>query len=334
MNNILHAGLEISKDTLLVSLPESARPQRKEFPNTRGGHRQLVKFLQRFKRPVRVGCEATGTYGLDVALALHAAEGIEIAVLNPRRVKDFAKARGHVQKSDPRDADLLREFVANMDFRPWQPPSSSALELRQITRRIITLTAQRTAETNRRHAARATGTCAPIVDDSVRTVIEHLGEQIRLLEQSARQLVRQDPALERRYGLLTSVTGIGPRSALLLLGELAVLSDGFTARQWVSLAALFPRVERSGTSVYRRRGIGPAGNRYLRYALFMPALTAVRHCPPLREFHQRLVDRGFTPLQAVVAVMRRLLHIIHALFKNDTAFDVTRVGTRKIAPAA
>jgi len=334
MNNPLPVGLEVSKDNLLLALPEPLSTKILSFPNTRSGHRELLRRLRNLRRPVRVACEATGNYGLDVALALAATPNIEITVLNPRRVKEFARSRGQRQKSDPLDAVLLRDFVAVMPFRPWHPPTPAALELRQFTRRIATLTDLRTAELSRLHAARASRTSSPALLRSMNTLIRQYTRDIDALERDARKIVRAHPELERSFQLLRSIKGFGDRSALLLLGELGVLSDDFTAREWVSLAGLFPRVERSGSSVHRRRGIGHAGNKYLRRALFMPAMAAVRSCPPLRDFHARLVARGFTRLQGITAVMRRLLHIAHAVLHHQTPFDVHRVGTRKTAMTA
>ena len=116
----------------------------------------------------------------------------------------------------------------------------------------------------------------------------------------------------------------GPKSALRIPAELAVLPTDMDVRQWVALAGLDPRPWCSGTSVSKKAKISKAGNRHLRHALFMPALTATRSCSNVRAFHSKLVNRGKTKPQATVAVMRKLLHAIYGMFASGTRFESDR----------
>jgi len=125
--------------------------------------------------------------------------------------------------------------------------------------------------------------------------------------------------------LLLSVKGIGKTTAIQLIGELLVLPNDMTPRQWVAYAGLDPRVVESGTSVSKKRRLSKAGNGYLRRALFMPSLSASHHEVHVSAYYQHLInDNGLTKLQAICAVMRKLLHAIHGMLKSGKPFDGCR----------
>jgi transposase len=155
----LACGIDVSAATLAVAVLQVDRDgfQEREFPNTASGHRQLIVWLGRNQARVRVSLEATGIYSLDVALALDAAAGIEVAVLNPKRVLQFARSIGR-SKTDKADAQALALFSRNMDFEPWRPPSKAALGLRSLSRLIGTLVEDRVRTGNRLHAAKSSTT--------------------------------------------------------------------------------------------------------------------------------------------------------------------------------
>lgn len=141
------------------------------------------------------------------------------------------------------------------------------------------------------------------------------------MHESGLQLIRGVPALATKLAQLISTKGIGEASAMRLLAELLVLPDDLAAPQWVAHAGLDPRPYESGTSVHRPRRITKVGNRYLRAALYMPAVVAIRHEPNVKAFYNKLVAAGKKPMQAVVAVMRKLLHAIWGMLKHDQDFD-------------
>lgn len=130
--------------------------------------------------------------------------------------------------------------------------------------------------------------------------------------------------MRRRYDLMNTIKGVGPLSSICILAELMVLPQDMTASQWVAHAGLDPREHSSGTSVNGGSRISKAGNKYLRAALFMPALSASFHNPHVQSFSRKLVNRGKKPIQAVIAVMRKLLHSIWGMFAHDKPFDGNR----------
>ena len=315
-------GIDVSARTLVVALERDHQPgrQRREFLNTAVGHEGLIQWLSKSATAVQVCIEATGLYSLDLALALHRAEGIEVMVANPRAIADFAKALLQRSKTDQLDAEVMLEFVRRMPFVPWQPPKPHRLDLRALMRRITALKLVSQQEKNRLHSVSQSAEITPLVRKDIQSHLVQLERHIEKLEQQAETIVQADRELARQFCHLVSVRGIARVSALHLLAELVVLAPDMTARQWVAHAGLDPRHHESGTSVHKPTRISRAGNRYLRSALFMPALVATRHDPNIRAFYQKLVDHGKTKMQAIVAVMRKLLHALHGMLRTDSDF--------------
>lgn len=318
------AGIEVSQAELLVLVRSgtTTSPVRR-FENHPAGRQAVARLLRKAagRGRVRVALEPTGTYSLDLALQLHAEPTVELIVPNPKAVRRFAEALMIRDKRDPQDAAVLLEYAARMPDTAWQAPSEAALRLRAITRRMASLREQITAEKNRLHADAQTATSPPVVRETTTAVIHAMEAARKALTQEAKAMIAADPTLNRRFSLLLSVPGIAQCSALRILGELVVLPANMTERQWVSHAGLYPTEHSSGSSVRRPGRIGKAGCRELRTALFMPALVAARWAPAVGAFYQRLIGRGLAKLQALVAVMRKLLHAIHGMFASNTPFD-------------
>ena len=318
-------GIDVSAAQLVVAVErEGGRGLQRSFPNRASGHQALIVWLQNMAPRVRACLEATGRYSLDVALALHTASGIEVAVLNPKTVNRFAATLCR-SKTDPADAQVLAEYARRMPFQSWQPPRMAALELRAITRHIASLTQQHTRESNRLHAISASSLGARCVQQDLKQSLRDLARRIEKMRRAALVVIEQDPELGPRFALLLSMPGIGEVSALNLLGELALLAPSLTARQWVAHSGLDPAHHDSGTSVHKRSRISRAGNRHLRRVLYMPALVAVRHDPHLRAFYHALLARHKAKLQALVAVARKMLHAIFGMFRRRTDYDGSRL---------
>jgi len=297
----------------------------KSFPNTPGGHQAILRYLACPGRPVRVCLESTGVYGLDLALALQAAAGIAVMLANPRAVRHFAQALMQRSKNDRLDALVILEFAARMPFRAWQPPSPAARHLCALARRLEALTELCAAEKNRLHAVGATQDLPPVIRQDLQGSLRFHARAIERLQKEALKVVAQDSELEPKFNLLRSVKGIAEASALHILAAVAVLSPDLDVRQWVAYAGLDPREYNSGSSVHKKTRISKAGNRHLRRALYMPALVAVRREPHFRAYYEHLLARGKTKMQALVAVMRKLLHAIYGMFRLQSRFDGSKV---------
>lgn len=315
------AGIDVASKSLAVALEHPGRSAKVfEVPNTPAGHRRLIRRVTARKIPARVCMEATGVYGFELAWTLHRSPGIEVQVANPRAVRDFARAWLQRSKTDAIDAQVLLEFARRMPFEPWRPPSLSILEIRAITRRIEALTRTRTREKNRLHMVDRCQEISAIVRQDILQHIEHLNQSLRRLQQVALSLVRKDRTLARRFEILVSVRGIAETSALHILAELATLPEDMSPRQWVAHAGLDPRQYESGSSVSKPARISRVGNPHLRRALFFPAMVSARNEPHVRAYYEHLLARGKKPMQANVAVMRKLLHAIHGMFSSQSTF--------------
>jgi len=328
-------GIDVSAATLDVALIEPDRAlQHRQFSNCARGHKALIGWLGKCQGRVRVSLEATGTYSLDLALALHAAPHTELAVLNPKVANRFAQTMRR-SKTDAADAMVLAEYSQRMPFLAWTPPSLSGLRLRALGRHIAALVTEHTREQNRLHASQSCSQAAPrCVLQDLKGALAALERRIVKMRHAARQLIQADAALEQRFRLLTGMPGIGETSAMAILGELALLAPQLTVRQWVAHSGLDPVHRQSGTSVHTRSRISRAGNRYLRRALYMPALTAVRWDPHMKGFYEALQRRHKTKLQAIIAVARKMLHAIYGVLGSRTPYDGNKLFPKlKIASA-
>ena len=321
-------GIDVSAETLAVCRWRDGLDEHRTFSNDGAGHREIVKFLGKRSR---VCIEATGVYHLQVALALHAA-GVEIMVVNPRVAKDYARALSNRSKTDQVDAHVLLDFARRMEFHAWEPPSAAALELRELGRRLTELVHARIGETNRLHA-RTTSSISKGVIADVRQHVRQLETRIKQIERAAIAVLRTDADLREQYELLVAGTGIGKRSAILLLGELAVLDPTMTVRELVAHVGLDPRVYESGTSVEKPTRISKVGNARVRATLYMVALPAIRYDRGARTFFARLVARGKKPMQAIVAVMRKMLHGVWTVMQRRVPFDNSLLFAASLAQA-
>jgi transposase len=333
-NKQFHVGVDVSKGTLDVAARTASgvEPRTAQFANTSTGHRQLITWLTKGGRSARVVLEATGVYSLDLALALDAAKCIEVMVVNPRAARKFADACLQRSSTDATMAAALREYAARMEFVTWTPPAPPVRELRAIARRIAALTVEKSRELNRQHAAGTTADTPVVVLNDVAVNVRHLQRRIDELERHALTRITADPQLKPVYHRVLSVCGIADTTAIQLLGELLVLPADMSAREWVAHSGLDVRHVHSGTSVHKAPRISKQGDANIRRILYMPALVASQHEPHVHAFYEQLLAAGKKPLQALVAVMRKLLHAIWGMLKTNTDWDGAKF--RKLPAAA
>jgi transposase len=321
---MITAGIDVSAQELVVVVqtePHAGTGKPMTFENSAEGHRSLIKALKK-RKVERVCVEATGVYHLDLAVALYDQGGVELMVLNPKAAKQYGDAIMNRTKTDGVDAGLLAGYAQVMPFQPWKRPDTAHLHVRAFARRLAALTHQRTQEKNHLHALEATQSTPSFILEDVRLSVTQLDAQIDALRARALELVAQQANMAETLALLLSVKGIGEASAIQLMGELLVLPQDMTAKQWVAMAGLDPRHHQSGSSVNKKTRISKAGNRYLRHALYMPALCAAHHDTHVQGYYQHLIaDRSLKKIQAVCAVMRKLLHAIHVMLRGRQPFN-------------
>ena len=275
----------------------------------------LLAFLSQQDAPkIWAGLEATGPYSQALALWLHA-QGHRVSLLNPRRVKQYAQSAGRRNKTDRLDAATIADFVCAMKPALWQPPTVEVAQLQALVRRREELCVMLQAEKNRLEGV------ASNVRPSLERIIATLSAEKTRLEALIGQQIRSHAQLSRDHQLLCTIKGIDSLTAAILLAEMARPGQVERARQAAAHAGLAPRREQSGSSVRRNRGLGKEGNRYLRKALYMPALVAIKYNPPLSHFASRLRSAGKPKMSVVCAVMRKLIHIAFGVLKHQQPFN-------------
>lgn len=322
---MITAGIDVSAKSLSVVIRNNETVGKpRTFDNDGSGHKALLKLLIKNK-VFRVCLEATGVYHLDASVRLHDAQRFEFMVVNPRAAKSYANIMLTRSKNDDVDAALLAGYAQQMPFVPWKRPDDRNLAVRACARRLAALSKQRTSAKNQLHALQATDTTPDFIIEDIELSIAQLERQIDALRHKSLELIREDGEMSQVLALMLSVKGIAEASAIQLMGELLVLPEDMKAKQWVAMAGLDPKHHQSGSSVNKKARISKVGNRYLRMALYMPALSASRHDRHVRGYYLHLIEqRGLKKLQAVCAVMRKLLHAIHGMLKSKTTFNSTR----------
>jgi transposase len=300
-------GIDVAKAWLDVATTDA--PVRR-VANDVAGIATLVAELTA-QRPRLIVLEATGGYETAVTAALVAA-GLAVAVVNPRQVRDFAKAIGQLAKSDTLDARVLAVFAARVQPPPRPLPDAVAQDVAALLARRRQLVEMRTAEQHRR--SHLTPRLRPALDAHV----VWLSQQLADLDRELDQTLRASPVWREKEDLLRTIPGIGPVVARTLLGELPELG---TLNRWevAALAGVAPLNQDSGRHHGKRRTWG--GRAPVRAALYMAAVTATRWNPTIRALYTRLRVAGKPAKVALVACMRKLLTIANAILRDATPWS-------------
>ena len=315
-------GIDVSAKEVVVKIKRSGKPYPiATFDNEASGHRKLIRWATKGGKSARVCLEATGVYSFELALALHQNKQTDVMVVNPRALRNFAQALMQRAKTDPIDAEVALEFLERMPFQAWEPPRDEVLELQAITRRILQMKLEINRESNRLHASKRRPSVSKAISQDIEVNIRHLKRRITKLENDGMALIESVPDLNRKFKRLISITGVAQVSAMRILAEVEMLPKDMNPSQWVAHAGLDPRPFESGETIRKHRCITKAGNKYLRSALYMPAMVASQKQINVKAFYEKLIRKGKKPMQALVAVMRKLLHAIWGILAHDQDFD-------------
>lgn len=301
-------GIDVSKHWLDVAVHDGNEVVR--VANDDAGICGLIGQLTEAELE-RVVLEATGGYERALVHALQC-KSLPVVVVNPRQVRDFARATGRLAKTDRIDARVLAQFASVLKPEPRQLKDEAESELTALVRRRHQLTNLLTMERNRKKLATNTAVRA-----SLERTISHLRQEISDLNQEIDQLIKMTGAFKKRSKLYQSVPGVGPRVAATLLAELPELGK-LNRKEVASLVGVAPLNWDSG--VFRGKRSIWGGRSQVRASLYMSALVAAGHNPVLREFYRRLVQSGKAKKLALVACMRKLLTILNTMVAKDTAW--------------
>jgi transposase len=299
-------GIDVAKATLDVAW--STNPgARWQTTNDEAGWALLIAHVRTLD-PAVVVLEATGGYETGAASALSAA-GLPVAIVNPRQVRDFAKALGLLEKTDTLDAAVLAEFAARIQPTPRPLPDDLQADLQALVARRRQLVDMLTAERNRVPLARGA------VRKNVLAHISWLEKQLARTDRDLRTRIEASPLWRVRDQRLQSVPGIGPTTSACLLACLPELG-ALTHRQISKLVGVAPLPDDSGTRHGYRRIQGGRG--HVRTALYMATVSAITHNPPIRASYRRWRAAGKSPKVALVAAMHKLLIHLNAMLKHQT----------------
>jgi transposase len=309
-------GLDVAKAKIDVCLRlPSGKSRSKVVANSQAGFEDLIAWLGKHGAAQAHACmEATGVYWENLAEHLSDA-GYAVSVVNPAQIKAYGAALGVRSKTDAADARLIAEFCAAKPPALWQAPPPAVRVLKALVARREALVELRTQESNRLQVAHAS------VQPSIQSVLDHLQEQIRLIEQRIRQHIDDDPTLKSQRALLDSVPGLGDATIPVLLGHFGGPARFASAKQAVAFAGLDVRHHESGSSVRGRPRLSKRGNAGLRKAMYMPALVSMRLTPWGKAFASRLSAAGKPKMLILGAVMRKLLEMAYAILRSGKPFD-------------
>ena len=301
-------GIDVSKARLDVAIRPSGESE--SVANDKTGIKALVKHLGEIQ-PALIVLEATGGVERQLTHALASAE-LPVVVVNPRQVRDFAKATGQLAKTDAIDAVVLARFAETVRpvLRPL--PDEVTLELRALIARRRQITEMMVAERNRLRGA------SQSVTKRIDAHIRWLEAELQRADKDLDQSIRQSPIWQENEDLLRSVPSIGPVISRTLLAELPELGQ-LNRKQIAALVGIAPLNWDSGTLRGRRAIWG--GRASVRAVLYMAALVASRHNTVMRVFYKRLREAGKAPKVALVACMRKLLTILNAMIKHKTRWS-------------
>jgi transposase len=300
-------GIDVSKARLDIAVRPAGTIS--SVPHDEAGMATVVEQL-RHMQPTLVVLEATG--GLEVVLSgALAAAGVRVVVVNPRQVRDFAKATGRLAKTDALDAQVLAQFADAVRPAVRPLPEASTQELAALLARRRQLVEMLTAEKNR------LGRAPRRIDRDIRTHIAWLERQVAQLETDLTRAIHASPIWREKDEWLQSMPGVGPVLATTLLASLPELGT-LNRRQIAALVGVAPLNRESGR--WRGKRIVWGGRTAVRAVLYMGALVAARHNPVLKAFYQRLRQAGKAPKVALTACMRKLLTTLNAMLKHRTSW--------------
>lgn len=302
-----YVGIDVSKDRLDVAV--QGERQEKQVSNTEDGIAQLVKQMMDLQ-PELIVVEATGGYQRAVVDALFRA-GLSVAVVNPARVRQFARACGLLAKTDKLDAFVLAVFGQRVQPKRYEGKSEAEKQLSALLVRRKQLEEMLKAEQNRLR------TISPSLRGSVERMIAILKEEKKRLDEQIEQFLREQKTWQEQREILSSAPGVGKVTTATLLADLPELGK-MDRKKIAALVGVAPMNHDSGKKRGRRKTKGGRGG--VRSVLYMATLVATKHNPVIRAQYQQLLKRGKEKKVALTACMRKFLTILNAMIRDKQPF--------------
>ena len=298
-------GIDVSKRFFDVC--ENTKTDVVRYEYTKAQVKSCAAKLSAIK-PRLIVMEATGGYELELAAQLQAA-GLAVAILNPRRIREFARAVGQTAKTDKIDAQIIASFASTLQPPASQQVNSNARKIKELMARRSQLVQMRVAEQNRLdHVFDNT------VGKSIHAMIKMVEQQISKVDKEIADHIEHDPRLKEKAQLVKTMPGIGDITASMIVTMLPELGC-LNRRQIAALVGIAPINRDSG--LFRGKRMTGGGRQEVRNKLFMPTLVAIQHNPVIHEFYNRLLKTGKAKMTAVIACMRKLVVILNSMVAKN-----------------
>lgn len=311
-------GIDVSKKDLSISLILNKNILQTNITNDNSGFIKFSKWIAKYKiTKIKACMEATGAYSISFANYLYSKEH-NVSIVNPVCINAFAKSKLSRHKTDKIDSLIIAEYASKHDLRPYIPKDQSMLELKDLYRCIQNLKSQKRDINNllEHSESMSKDACR-----SYNKVINYLTKEVEKVEHKIDHLLEKNQKLKSDIENICTIPGVARTTAIAVLSEAPDLSLFKDARQLGAFAGLTPKHHCSGTSVKKQSRISKIGSRNLRKALYFPAIVAKNHNPLFSQFSQKLLNKGKPAKVIIIAIMRKLLHIIFGIVKNNTPFN-------------
>ena len=322
-------GIDVAQNELVVQLArmmEDCKSQlyaHKTFANDQKGFKALVEWTQKLTDStvgVRYVMEATGVYHESLAYFLDAG-GLELSIVLPTKISAYAGSLSVKTITDKTAAQAIALFGLERCLDNWQAPDPLYKKMRQLTRERDQLTSEMVVLKNQLHAEGAEGQPHKKSLERTKRRLALISKQLAEIAMELKELVGTNEEVKKLLQLLSTIVGVGFLTAATVLAE----TDGFalirSKRQLTSYAGLDVKEKQSGTSVKGKPRISKRGNKYLRKAMYMPGLTAIRHDERLKAVYARLLSKHGIKMKAAVAVQRKVLEMMFTVYKTGKAYD-------------
>lgn len=333
-------GIDVAQNELVVCLGRltddlcSDLYAHKVFSNKKKGFDDLVKWVNQNTDtdvPVQFVMEATGVYHESLAYYLYDLK-CSLSIVLPNKISNYFRTLDVKTSTDKTASEAIARFTLERRLDNWQRPSPIYKKLRQLTRERDQLVQQRTAAKNQLHAETSEAEPNQSSVKRLTKLITFLSNQIKEIQVELTAMINKNSDLKMVVKRLCTLPGIGILTAATILGE----TNGFelirNKKQLVSYAGLDVREKQSGTSVKGKPRISKKGNRFLRKAMHLPALTAIRHEERFKQIFARIVGKHGVKMKAVVPIQRKLLELAYILFKNNTTYDKEYLLNSRLNP--
>jgi transposase len=322
-------GIDVAQKELVVSLgrmDDDWTPEifaNKTFVNTKDGFSKLITWVKKLTDPsceVRYVMEATGVYHESLAYFLNE-QGHELTIVLPNKISNYHRTLEVKTVTDKTAAETIARFGLERKLETWNKPRPLFKKMRQLTRERDQVIQSRTVAKNQLHAEQAEAEPGKKTIERLKKQIALFNKQVQEINEEIQVLIKTDEQVSKSIKTITSVPGIGWLTATTALAE----TNGFelvrNKRQLTSYAGFDVKEKQSGTSVKGKPKISKRGNKYLRKAMYMPALAAIRHDERFKGIYARLVAKHGIKMKAAVAVQRKLLELMFTIYKTNTVYE-------------